>query len=463
MKILLAKLKSEADEIIPPIGLGYLATAVRKKHEVEILDCLKGNIGIEKLVDFIAKKNFDLAGVLFFTMNFPDVKKFSELLKQKSPGTKLVVGGPHPSALPEDTMKNFPFIDFAFAGEAELGFPMLADILESKNCDAQALLKIPALVWRNGKKIVVNEKKTVCDLDSLGFPSWDLLKPESYPQAPHGSFCKQFPVAPIIITRGCPYSCTFCAGHVVSGKKLRSRTLENVLYEIRGLVKNHGIKEIHIEDDNFTFNRQFVVDFCNAIINENLNISWACPNGMRLDTLDKELLALMKKSGLYSISVGIESGSDRILKLVKKSLTTEKIREKVQLIHDAGLHVIGFIILGFPGETKEDIEKTIDFVCTLPINRVAFSCLQPFPGSEVYNNLLEKGEIKNVSWETCFLFKATYSPKGISIEELRKLRQKGLRRFYLRPKIMLSMLREIKSPRHFFFVLKRGIRWLFLN
>ena len=460
MDTLLVKLNQEADEIIPPIGLGYLAEAVRKKHKVEVLDCLKEKMPLEKLVDYVAEKKFDLVGILFFTMNYYQVKEAAQKIRQKLPSVKIVVGGPHPSAMPKQTLGEMPEIDFAFAGEAEIGFPMLLDALENKKALSE-FKKIPSLAWRNKKEILINEKKCVENLDLLGFPAWDLLKPETYPHAPHGSFCRQFPVAPIIITRGCPYSCTFCAGHVVSGKRLRYRSVKHVISEIRYLVKKHGIREIHIEDDNFTFNRNFVEEFCNSIIEEKLGITWACPNGMRLDTLDSELLALMKKSGLYSVSVGIESGSDRVLKLAKKSLTTEKIREKVSLIHEAGMNVIGFIIIGFPYETKDDIEKTIDFICELPLNRVAISCLQPFPGSEIYRDLISKGEIKDVSWETCFLFKATYAPKGISLEELKKLRQKALKKFYFRPKVMLSLVSEIKSPKQFYFVFKRGIHWLF--
>ncbi|HLD58706.1 MAG TPA: radical SAM protein [archaeon] len=461
MKILLVKLNQEADEIIPPIGLGYLANAVRKNHSVRVLDCLKEKISLAKLLDFLQEKKPGLVGILFFTMNYYQVKETAFAIRKRFPSMKIIVGGPHPSALPKETLKEIPEIDFAFAGEAEIGFPMLADALEKKNPSSSSLEKIPSLVWRKKNGVIVNPNKVVENLDELGFPAWDLLKPETYPMAPHGSFFRQFPVAPIIITRGCPYGCTFCGGHLVSGKRIRSRSLESVMQEIRLLVKEHGIREIHIEDDNFTFKRKFVEDFCNALLKEKLGITWACPNGMRLDTLDRELIFLMKKSGLHTVSVGIESGSERILKLVKKSLNKKQIREKVELIDSAGLNVIGFFMLGFPTETRKEIEETIDFACSLPLKRIAFSCMQPFPGTEVYNSLLESGEIEKVNWETCFLFKATYSPKGLSIEELQKLRKQGLRKFYFRPKIIFSMLGEINSPKQVFFVAKRAVHWLF--
>ncbi|MFH1586227.1 MAG: radical SAM protein [Candidatus Diapherotrites archaeon] len=463
MRILLLKLKSKADEIIPPIGLGYLATAVRKKHEVGILDALKEDMELEEVVEFIAKNEIQLIGLMFYTMNYAQIRDAVKAIKEKTPAVKIVVGGPHPSARPEETLNEMPEIDYAFVGEAELGFPQIVDALDKENFKENDLKSVASLVWRKGKKIVLNERKIIDNLDELGFPSWDLLKPEIYPYAPHGNFFKQSPMAPMIITRGCPYGCTFCAGHLVSGKRIRYRSLENVMGEIRLLVKEHGIREIHIEDDNYTMNRKFVEDFCNTLIKEKLGITWACPNGMRLDTLDKKLLILMKKSGLYSVSVGIESGSDRILKLVKKSLTTAKTKEKVELINSVGLDVIGFVMLGFPTETKEEMEQTIDFVTTLPLKRINFSYLQPFPGTEIYDDLIKSKKLENVSWENCFLFKASYIPEGFTEEELRKIRQKGLRKFYLRPKILLSILAEMRSPRQFFFALRRGIRWLVIH
>ncbi|MDD5163572.1 MAG: radical SAM protein [Candidatus ainarchaeum sp.] len=462
MNILLVKLNAEADEIIPPVGLGYLASAVRKSHNVEILDCLKENMNLRDFLGFLQGKKIDLIGFLFFSMNYEQIKSYSKAIKEKFPGIFIAVGGPHPSALPRETLEEIQEIDFAFLGEAELGFAQLADVLAKKKFFPKDLEKVFSLAWRNKGKIVLNPKKILENIDDVGLPAWDLLKPEAYPQAPHGSFSKQFPTAPIIITRGCPYSCTFCGGSLVSGKRIRYRGLDSVIEEIELLVKKHCIREIHIEDDNFTMNKDFVEKFCKALIKKNFGITWACPNGVRLDTLDRELLLLMKKSGLYVISVGIESGSDRILKSVKKVLTTKQIREKIELIDSIGFDVIGFVMLGFPTETEKEIEKTIDFVCSLPLKRINFSCLQPFPGTEIYANLIENHEIEKVSWSNCFLFKANYAPKGLSIEKLRALRKKGLRKFYLRPKILFSILIEIKNPKQFYYAARRGIRWLLL-
>jgi len=282
--------------------------------------------------------------------------------------------------------------------------------------------------------------------------------------APHGGFFKNYPVAPIITSRGCPYSCTYCAGHLISGKKIRYRSINKVIEEIKILYNQYHIREIHIEDDNFTFNHEFVFDFCRKLKENNLNITWTCPNGVRLDTLNKELLSAMKEAGLYALSVGIESGSDRILKDMKKNLTKKEIREKIKLIRDCDLEVSGFFIIGYPTETKEDINETIKFSLELDLARAGFFIFKPFPGTEAANQLVTKGELKEMSdneWAHFVLADVVYSPPGLNKEELKKLRKKALMRFYFRPKIVFKFLAGIRNLSHLKIILKRINSWLF--
>jgi radical SAM superfamily enzyme YgiQ (UPF0313 family) len=340
-------------------------------------------------------------------------------------------------------------VNFAFVGEAEIGLRVLLNNLQNNG----NLKEIPGLVWRNKNKIMVNPQIFVKDLDSLGFPSWELIKPNEYPQSPHGGFSKNFPIAPIIITRVCPFQCTFCAGHSVSGRNIRSRTPKNVIDEIKLLYNEYGIREIHIEDDNFTLNKNLVREFCNLIIEKELDISWCCPNGVRLDTLDEEILKLMKKAGCYSLAVGIESGSDKVLKHMKKNLTVNQIKDKVELINKVGIEIIGFFILGYPSETEDDINKTIEFAKKLPLTRAQFNIFIPLPGSEIYNKLKEEGKLNNINWDKFFVTKVAYS-ENLGEEKLKKLQREAFLKFYLRPKILIGMLKEIKSLKqlkHLFF------------
>ena len=472
LKILLMKPYSEADELIPPFSLGYLATAIRKNHNVEILDGIKEKLTFEKFEQILKEKKFDVVGIQIFTFHIGPAKEYLKIIKKVLPEAKIILGGPHPSCSPDNIFEIFKDADWAFKGEAEKGFSKLLNLLAENRANGQNLADIPGLVWKNGEpaspnqggETIVNGQIFVDDLDEFGMPSWDLVRPDTYPMAPHGGFFKNYPIAPIIITRGCPFSCTYCAGYLVTGKKIRFRSVENVIEEIKLLYDKYGIREIHIEDDNFTFNRQFVMDFCRKLKEENLNITWTCPNGVRLDTLDKELLLTMKDAGLYSISVGVESGSERILKDMKKNLTKEKIREKINLIKDCGLEVSGFFIIGYPTETREDIMETIDFALSLNLKRAGFSLFKPFPGTEATRQLVEKGELEEMSdedWSRFVLADAVYAPPGFTREEMKKLRKQALTRFYFRPKIILKFISEIRSPAHLKIVIARTYSWLF--
>ena len=465
LNVLLMRPDAMSDELIPPFGLGYLATAIRKNHDVKILDGIKEKLTLEKFDEFLKSNQFDVVGIQIFTFQIVKAKEYIKFIKKAFPRIKIILGGPHPSCSSLNIFQFFPEIDWAFKGEAEIGLVRLLDLLaENEEISQKDMADIPGLIWRSNEQTVANKQIFIDDLDSLGMPSWDILRPDLYPLAPHGGFFKNYPIAPIIITRGCPFSCTYCAGSLVSGKKIRFRSVDNVIEEIKFLHDNYGIREIHIEDDNFTFNPEFVKDFCRKLKENNLNISWTCPNGVRLDTLTEELLMTMKNSGLYSISVGIESGSGRILKDMKKSLTKEKIREKVSLIKKCGLEVSGFFIIGYPTETMEDIMETMNFSIELGLKRAGFSLFKPFPGTEVTRKLIESGEIKEMSdedWGRFVLADAVYAPKGFTREQMKKLRRKALVRFYFRPQIMIKFFSEIRNMKHLKLVLLRIYSWLF--
>jgi len=247
---------------------------------------------------------------------------------------------------------------------------------------------------------------------------------------------------------------------MVSGRKIRRRSIDNVLGEIKMLNKDFGIKEFHIIDDNFTMDKEYAKDLLRKLKALDLGMTWAVPNGVRMDALDDELLALMKETGLYLISLGIESGSDEVLKAMKKSITVAKIRECVDRIDKAGIDMAGFFILGFPGETAKTIRQTIDFAAELPLKRANFFTYLPFPGTESYEKLLADGELKDVDWERFYFTNAAYVPRGITRKELKGLHRLAFAKFYLRPNIILYQLKSIQSLKHFGFLARRFMRWI---
>ncbi|MDD5687887.1 MAG: radical SAM protein [Elusimicrobia bacterium] len=457
MKILLVKPYNVSDHIQPSLGLGYLANSIRKEHDVEILDCIKENIKIEGLVKYIENKLPDVIGFQFYTYDFNFIKEAIEKIKERFPAITIVVGGPHPSSCGIEVLEQMKNIDFAFQGEAEKSFPEFLSGFSKKSNDFS---KVSGLLWRKNGQVIANSS-VVCDnIDELGFPAWDLIHPETYPEAQHGAFFKNFPIAPIITTRGCPFGCTFCAAHKTTGRKLRMRSAESVVSEIKLLYDKFNIREIHIVDDNFTLNKEHAKSILKKLKQSNLKISLAVPNGIRLGTLDTELLSLMKEVGCYLVSVGIESGSDRILKLMKKNLTVDVIKKEVNFIKSFGFDIAGFFIMGFPDETEEDIRKTISLAKKLPLVRANFFTFLPLPGTEIYSELEKTGELKNIDWGKFLFTAASYVPKGLTRNKLKKLQREAFLSFFLRPKIIIKNIMAIKSFKHFKFLLRRALHWL---
>lgn len=467
MKVLLIKPYNISDHIQPSLGLGYLATVLKDRHEVDILDCIKQNIWGDKLIEYISISRPDVVGFQMYTYDLYMVKKEINLIKSNFPDVIVVAGGPHPSALPEETLEKMKQgLDFILCGECEASFPGFLDALSKKqkggfrDLGYDDLKDIEGIAFIREGKVFKNEPRMIQDLDSLKFPAWDIIKPQTYPEAQHGAFFKRFPIAPIMTGRGCPFSCTFCEGHIITGKRVRKRSVGNVIEEIAMLVKDYGIREIHIVDDNFSMYKEYVMEFCESLINRRLDITWATPNGVRIDSLDREMLLAMKASGYYLASVGIEFGSERMLKLTKKALSKDKIRKGVSLIRKAGLNIAGFFMMGYPGETEEEINMTIDFALSLPLIRANFFIFLPLPGTEIYKQLAKADELNGIDWEHFYFTHAAYTTNRLSVMNLRNLQRKAFFLFYLRPSIFIANILRIKTLRQLKFLFIRAYRWL---
>lgn len=446
--------------VVPPVGLGYLATALRNSGfpDIAILDSIKENLDISKFMDRVNKIAPKIVGFQVFSSDFSSVKTCSRLIKEALPKTLILVGGPHVSARGVASLQDFPDADYAFQGEAEIGLPLFARrVLRAENIPFE---QIPGIIYRDGSKLKAIDRVFIEDLDSLGFPAWDLMPPNSYPDAPQGAFYEKFPIAPIASSRGCPYTCAFCGSPVNMGNRLRFRSIRSVLAEMELLYEQYGVREFHFIDDMFNVSKKRVVEFCEHLEIRNWDISYTFPNGLRLNTLDKESLDCMKRTGAYAFTVGIESGSQKILDSMNKKLTLELIREKVDLIANAGIEPSGFFLIGFPGETKDDMEKTLAFAKSLPLKRAHFSNFLPLPGTEATARLLESGEINEPDWEDLSYSHTPYSPPGISKKELKAFQRRAFLEFHLRPKILFKMIREINSLFHLKSIVSRAKDYL---
>ncbi|MEW6516280.1 MAG: radical SAM protein [candidate division FCPU426 bacterium] len=447
MKILLVSPINRSYVVMPSLGLGYIASACRSQgHQVSLLHCLQANMTFEGFEAYLRQHAFDVIALQMFSFDLSPVARHLEIAKRVQPRAVTAVGGYHPSGDPQGTLAALPQADFGLAGEAELGFPAFLAALDSSH---PAFASVPNLIWRDGSAIRVNPVQVVEKLDEIPFPAWDLMDPRSYPEAPHGAFFKSFPTAPIICTRGCPFSCTFCAGKSVTTRRIRARSVDNILAEMRLLMSEYDVHDFLIEDENFTAHRNLVRSFCERVVEENLRIHWSCPSGVRLDTLDADLLRLMERSGCYSLSVGVEFGTQRIHDLTRKKLSLGLIRDKLKLLRDTSIKITGFFLFGIPGETKADMLETIRFARSLDIDRAQFNNFMPLPGSEIYEDLRRVGKEPR-DFDHFFVHDVSFVPDGMTRREMKNLQRRAYLAFYLRPKILWRLAREITSPSHLY-------------
>lgn len=454
---------SHTHYVVPPIGLGYLASALRQNGflEVSVLDCVKERLSFKGLKEYLRRLRPKVIGFQVFSYDFNSVVKGVDLARETLPDSIILVGGPHVSAVNTMALEEIKGADFGFVGEAEVGLPLLLrKIIGGEQIPWE---DVPGLIWRENRGIRVNPRAVIKDLDKLEFLAWDLMAPDTYPDIPQGGFYKNFPIAPISTSRGCPYLCAFCGSTVNMGRNLRLRSIRNVLDEMSMLYYDFGVREFHIIDDMFNFYQERVLEFCQGLAKRKLDISYTFPNGLRLNHLNKETLIAMKDTGLYTFTVGIESGSQRILDMMKKNLTLKLIEEKVNLIRETGITPSGFFILGYPTETLDDIKATISFAKRLNLKRAHFGNFLPLPGTEITQKLIEAGEIKHSKWDALFYSKVPYSPNGITKNKLKRLQRKAFFTFYLRPQILISMMSEIRSFRHLMMIFRRAIDYLFLS
>ncbi|MBI4558976.1 MAG: cobalamin B12-binding domain-containing protein [Candidatus Hydrogenedentes bacterium] len=448
MKILFSvSVSKERFNCIPDLGQGYLMSIARNAgHEVKFVDCLLEHYTYDDFERAVREYAPDMVGLKAYSADLEPIAEMLRRIKAVSPSIATVLGGPHPSTeIPDQLFRQFPEMDYAIAGEAEPGFARFLERIAAGRTDLE---DIQGLVWKDtGGAVRANPKTLVEDLSTLPMPAWDLMDPRRYRWG-YSFLTARYPAAPMAMTRGCPYLCTFCGSYLVTGRKIRKRSVDGIIEEIRYLQKDYGVQTVDLVDENFSFDRNFVVEVCTKFLSENVKIAWNCPYGVRLDRLDEETVKLMRRAGCFAFAVGIESGSNRILKQIKKALTVETVREKVHMIKRVSdMAIMGYFIIGFPSETREEIESTIQLACSLPLDIATFHPLRVTPGTEIYEDLVAAGAIfPHVEYTGLghHYFVRSYCP--VPDEEMRRLYKKAYASFYFRPKVALNLIRRVRSP-----------------
>ncbi|MCB9480163.1 MAG: B12-binding domain-containing radical SAM protein [Deltaproteobacteria bacterium] len=447
----------------PPLGLAYLHAGLKKAGvDVEVADLGHQDLTRKKLFERLAADPPDLVGVQAFTRSLFATKDVIDGIDTAIPkSVPIVVGGPHPSALPTETLDEIPRATYVLTGEADESLPALAaELAKGDRANPEA---VTGLYWRENGQVRGTAQHLPQDLDSLGHIDWDYMKPLSYRAEELTGFTKYTPAAQVYTSRGCPYLCEYCSVHVVNGRKIRRHSAEFVLEDMERLHKGMGFPEIRIMDDNFPTQRKYVLDFCEKLAAKNWDLAVSMPCGVHLQLIDDELLDALKSIGVYGVAVAVEAGSDRILKAMKKGINIKLVKEKTKLITAKGLDATGYFILGYPTETREEIKTTIKLSRSLGLTRAHYNVFMPFPGTKITERLETSGQLETIPWEHHHFESVNFSYCEVSADELRRLRKMALYSFYLRPHILWHFLTKLSSARQFVFVLRKFLEYTQLS
>jgi radical SAM superfamily enzyme YgiQ (UPF0313 family) len=369
--------------VIPPLGLLYIASIIRNRYKptecnIKIIDFmaegLNENSFFEKVLDFSP----DIIGFSSLDCEYTQFENLCILAKEAAPNSILLAGGPLASNYHNEIVRE-ELVDFAVIGEGELTTIELLDaIYENKD-----LSLVRGIAYLKDKEVIATlPREFIQDLDKIPFPAWDLINLKEYSKFWNwnGQLWEKY-YAPIMTSRGCVFHCIYC--HNLFGKRIRTRSIENVLAEMEMLYKTYGIREFHIIDDIFNFDLARVKEICKGIIERKMKIKISFPNGLRADNMDKETLIWLKKAGTYRINYAIETTNPRLQKFIKKNLNLEKAKKIIEETSERGIITFSYFMLGFPTETIEEMRETISFAVNSKLDAAKFFKVTVFKNTEL--------------------------------------------------------------------------------
>lgn len=450
-----------------PLGLGYIASVLRENefYEIDLFDPEAERSNWDEIENRVRRFDGEVVGLSCVTSNYPVAKKIAKMIKRINNKTLVVIGGIHVSALPKQTLADCPEFDLAVIGEGEYTFLEICQ----KKTKKEDFNNIRGIAIRKGENIFLTPPRGfTLNLDKIPFPFRELVNLNNYRVPSHMDIGEKG--ITLISSRGCPAQCTFCASQVVAGRKFRAHSPEYVIREIEYLQGKFGINYFIFEDDSFTIDKKRVYEICQRLLKRRKKIFWSCFG--RVNTVDRSLLQLMKKSGCCLIGFGIESGDELIRKNIKKGITEEQCRKAFKLSREVGLKTQGFFMMGNLGETEETMKKSINFAIELNPTMVFFSPLVPYPGTEIYNNFNGQSFDPSMNWSDYSAFGDQLALKlhHISSKKLRYFCSLANRKFYLRPSFLYDRMRNVSSLAELkssltgaFAILSKSFKWLGKN
>ena len=429
-RILLIRPPSENISSVLPLGLMYLGSALKKKNcKIKILDLRLKKNAYSCLNETIKKFKPDIVGIGLLTVESKSAHQIVKDVKAIDPDLMVIFGGPHCEAEPDLILKDNN-IDILVIGEGENTVCELIDVFKYNGL----LDKVNGIAYRdNGKTIKNRPREPIEDLNSLKL-DYDLINVEDYFHfsSSHDYLPSSKRFLPIFTSRGCPFECVYC--HNIFGKKIRYMSAERVFTEIEFLYKKYNVEEFHFLDDSFNIDINRAKRIFDLICDSGMNVGITFPNGIRTDFIDEELIHKMKKAGVYRVALGIESASERIIKMINKKSDINEIKVVTKKLNSSKISTGGFFMLGFPTETREEISNTINFACSLDLTTAIFSFVIPNPGTKLWEKIhnndrnLDPDDFENFNAQS-----VNFNRSCVSSKELRKLQRMAYRKFYLTP------------------------------
>ena len=370
----------------PPIGLAFLSAYLKERgHEVSLIDMQGLLMDSEELATQLAAYRPDLVGVTAMTPTVPEALRVAAISRKVAPHAPVVLGGVHPTLDPAGVLAD-ENVDYVIRGEGEEAMAALTEALAT----GAAPDDIDGVSFRrDGEPVIKGKAPLIADLNTLPLPDYEAFPVERYIE--HNRHLRSIRGISMIVSRGCPFQCTFCAVHQTMGRNWRIKSPQRVVDELVALKERHQLEGVWFKDSIFNLNREWVREFCRLMIEQRVDVAWQALT--RIDLIDEEELKLMKRAGLTQLDLGIETGSPKSLVRLKKGITVDKIREKVRLAK-RHVKVFGFFMIGIPGEDETDVQQTFALAKDLELDRWTWSIYSPLPGSTLYEELIAEGRIE---------------------------------------------------------------------
>jgi anaerobic magnesium-protoporphyrin IX monomethyl ester cyclase len=417
---------------IPPLGLAYVGAALEKDgFQVEILDNYLLNKPINDVKQIVGKLSPEIVGIGCTSNTYQRCVETAKAVKEVLPSCKIVVGGPHPSSMPESMLQH-PEIDYVVIGEGERAMVDLANSIRNGEDDS-AIATIPGVAFKRERRIVKTAQSFIEDLDQIPYPARHLLPMHLYDREIDYLSVKS--VDTMNVMRGCPYKCNWCNVPRFWGQKFRAFSPARVVAEIDFLARNYGTQGIYFVGDNFTFDKERTIQICELIRNSKLDIEWACDTAVNL--ISRDLLREMKGAGCRTLWFGVESGSPAILKKINRGITVQQVEHSIKLCKEEGIKTAISFMLGIPGETTKDRKATLELAKKVDPDWCHFNIIIAYPGCSLYQEILE-----NHLYDRIEDFLAYVKGEDFNFESLQEVQKRFRRSFNRSPKRVLRKIRR---------------------